>query len=126
MNITGMVSINNMLTSAVPAEAIVEADGKYYIFIRTAKEAEVHDDHGHAHDEGEKEHGHKDETAAAVHAESKGGGMNFEKIEVLKGTTDMGYTAITPVRELPAGTEVVVKGAFFINAAMSNTGGHEH
>ncbi|MNL58428.1 hypothetical protein D3C87_1820630 [compost metagenome] len=52
--------------------------------------------------------------------------MNFEKIEVLKGTTDMGYTAITPVRELPAGTEVVVKGAFFINAAMSNTGGHEH
>jgi RND family efflux transporter MFP subunit len=126
MNITGMVSINNLLTSAVPAEAIAEADGKYYIFIRTAKEAEAHDDHGHAHDEGEKGHGHKDESAAAAHAESQGSGMNFEKVEVLKGTTDMGYTAITPVRELTAGTEVVVKGAFFINAAMSNTGGHEH
>ena len=126
MNITGMVSISNVLTPAVPAEAIAEADGKYYIFIRTEKEAEAHDDHGHAHDEGEKDHDHKEETAAAAHAQSKAGGMNFEKIEVLKGTTDMGYTAITPVRELPAGTEVVVKGAFFVNAAMSNTGGHEH
>lgn len=126
MNITGMVSIDNVLTPAVPTEAIVEADGKYYIFIRTDKEAEAHSDHGHAHDEGEAAHEHKGEVAAATHADSKGGSMNFEKIEVLKGTTDMGYTSITPVRTLPPGTEVVVKGAFFINAALSNTGGHEH
>ncbi|MEZ5047415.1 MAG: efflux RND transporter periplasmic adaptor subunit [Chitinophagaceae bacterium] len=32
MNITGIVSLNNVTTPAVPTDAIVEADGKYYIF----------------------------------------------------------------------------------------------
>lgn len=126
MNITGMISISNVLSPAVPNDAIVEADGKYYIFIQTQKEAEAHDDHGHDHDEGEAGHDHKTEAEAAAHAKSGAQGMNFEKIEIIKGTSDLGYTAITPVRELPDGTKVVVKGAFFINAAMSNTGGHEH
>ena len=31
MNITGIVSLNNVTTPAVPTDAIVEADGKYYI-----------------------------------------------------------------------------------------------
>jgi len=130
MNITGMISAENISAPAVPNEAIVEADGKFYIFVQTEKaaatsEAAGHDDHGHAHDEGEAEHQHSDEKEAAAHGRQQGKLLNFEKIEVAKGVTDMGYTAITPVSELPQHVKVVTKGAFFINAKLSS-GGHEH
>ena len=38
----------------------------------------------------------------------------------------MGYTAITFVNEIPKDAVIVTKGAFFINAKLSNTGCHEH
>lgn len=130
MNVTGMIGINNVTTPAVPNDAIVEADGKFYIFVETDKQPEEHeeghDDHGHAHDEGEAKHEHKNEQEAAKHATDQGKNINFEKIEVQKGVSAMGYTAITPVQEIPVQTRIVVKSAFFINAKMSNTGGHEH
>ncbi|QRY56094.1 efflux RND transporter periplasmic adaptor subunit [Sphingobacterium siyangense] len=130
MNITGMIGVNNVRTPAVPNDAIVEADGKYYIFVETDKKPEEHeeghDDHGHAHDEGEAKHAHKNGQEAGQHGEEQAKNINFEKIEIQKGVSALGYTAITPVTEVPAGTKIVVKGAFFINAKMSNTGGHEH
>lgn len=132
MNITGIVSLDKSTTPSVPNEAIVEADGKYYIFVETDKKPEEHketaghDDHGHGHDEGEAEHGHKNEAEAGKHAESQGKSFNFEKIEVVKGSSDMGYTAITPVNEISKDAKIVVKGAFFVNAKLSNSGEHEH
>ncbi|MDR2235939.1 MAG: efflux RND transporter periplasmic adaptor subunit [Chryseobacterium sp.] len=132
MNITGIVSLDKNTTPAVPNEAIVEADGKYYIFVKTDKAAKehaeegAHNDHGHGHDEGEAGHAHKNESEAGQHAEQKAKNTNFEKIEVVKGTSDMGYTAITPVTDIPADAKIAVKGAFFINAKLSNSGGHEH
>ena len=118
MNITGIVSLSNVTTPAVPNEAVVNADGKYYIFVQTDKKAEEH------HEEGEEAHEHK-EGEEKEHSEEKTS-MNFEKIEVLKGVSDMGYTAINFVNEIPANAKIVVKGAFFVNAKLSNTGGHEH
>jgi hypothetical protein len=49
-------------------------------------------------------------------------------VEVVKGASQLGYTAITPVSETPQGTHIVVKGAFFVNAKMDDTGedGHGH
>lgn len=38
MNITGMISLNNITAPAVPDQAIVEADGKYYLFVETGRE----------------------------------------------------------------------------------------
>lgn len=109
MNITGFVSINNVTTSAVPNEAIVEADGKTYIFRVTAKKAQEH----HEVDAGQK---HKEEK----------GEVNFEKIEVLRGVSNLGFTAVTFISELPKDAKIVVKGAFFINAKLTNTEGHGH
>jgi RND family efflux transporter MFP subunit len=114
MNITGIVSLDNSTTPAVPDEAIVEADSKYYIFIKTNKKAEEHHE-----EQGEQ----KDEKKASA-KESKT--INFEKIEVVKGSSDMGYTAITAVNEISPNAEIVVKGAFFVNAKLSNSGEHEH
>lgn len=132
MNITGIVSLDNVKGPAVPNEAIVEADGNYYIFIQTDKEAQEHheenghDDHGHAHDEGEAGHDHASEEEAGKHANEQKKMINFEKIEVIKGVSDLGYTAVTFITEFPANAKIVTKGAFFINAKLSNTGGHRH
>ena len=101
MNITGMVSLDHVTSAAVPNDAIVEADGKYFVFIQTDKKAEEH-------------------------AGQQMRGMNFEKTEVVKGVSSMGYTGITFVKDIPGTVKVVTKGAFFIQAKLSNTGEHEN
>lgn len=111
MNITGFVSINNVTTSAVPNDAIVESEGKTFLFVVTDKKAAEH------HEEGEQEH--KDEK-------EQNGNINFEKIEVIRGVSNLGYTAITFVTEIPKGAKIVTKGAFFINAKLTNTEGDHH
>ena len=85
----------------------MEADGKYYVFVQTNKKAEEH------HEENNKG---KEESQTT----------NFEKIEIVKGSYDMGYTAITPVTPIPPNAKIVVKGAFFVNAKLSNSGDHAH
>ena len=114
MNITGAVSLSNSSTPAVPNDAIVEADGKFYIFVKTNKKVEEHTDE-ESKDPNEKNKEHKNETS-----------INFEKIEVVKGSSDMGYTAITTVNEIDPTAQIVVKGAFFVNAKLSNSGDHGH
>lgn len=109
MNVTGIIATDNIFLEAVPNDALVEADGSYYIFIRSEAEK-------HVHKEGE-EHEHEHDTQD---------GVTFEKVEVAKGISNLGYTAITPVKKLPGDVVVVTKGAFFINAKLSNSGGHAH
>ncbi|OXA90006.1 efflux RND transporter periplasmic adaptor subunit [Flavobacterium hercynium] len=117
MNITAMVSVGSALTAAVPNAAIAEADGKFYIFAQTEKKPEA--EHGHGA-EGEEKHNEGEEKKAEAAT------MNFEKIEVSKGVSEVGYTAITTVKKIPEGTKIVTKGTFFVNATLSNSGGHEH
>jgi len=117
MSITGMVSLDDVLSTAVPNDAIVNADGKYYIFLVKEQEEEPHE-----HKEGEA-HDH-DEEEAHDHGSEKG--TRFVRVEVVKGASELGYTAITPVSEIPHGTHIVVKGAFFVNAKMDDSGEHAH
>ena len=58
------------------------------------------------------------------HADEKG--IRFERIPVAKGGTDIGYTEITLLKEIPANAKIVTKGAFFVSAKMTNTEGHGH
>lgn len=111
MSITGTVSSDDVLSTAVPNDAIVNADGKYYIFLVKEQEEEPHD--------------HKEDE---VHDHGSEKGTQFVRVEVVKGASQLGYTAITPVSEIPHGTHIVVKGAFFVNAKMNDTGedGHGH
>ncbi|WP_353136123.1 efflux RND transporter periplasmic adaptor subunit [Pseudopedobacter sp.] len=133
MNITGIISVGDIKTATVPNEAIVEADGKFYIFVHTDKTPETrHEEDGHEHqgenhNSDEREHGHQP-AKKDHHTETKGHNenMNFEKIEVVKGVSEIGYTSITPIKNIPEHAKIVTRGAFFINAKLSNTGGHEH
>lgn len=136
MNITGMVSVENVMASTVPNDAIVEADGKFYVFVHTDKEPEAgHEESGNEHKPGEthdqkagEDHDHKPGEKHDHAAENKQSepNMNFEKIEVAKGVSELGYTVITPVTQIPKDAKIVTKGAFFINAKLSNAVGHEH
>lgn len=128
MSITALVSLENATVDAVPTNAIVNHEGQDYIFIVSdAHTEEEHHEHGealeeHKHDE----HGHKHEEEKAEHKHQEEG-ITFEKIPIRKGTTDVGYSEITLLKEIPANSKVVVNGAFFIMAKMTNQGeGHEH
>lgn len=107
MNITAIVSLNNVTTDAVPTDAIVSADGKEYIFVLTDKKAE-----------GEQ----KEEENKSAEPKTKELTTNFEKIEVAVGVANMGYTAITLVKDIPTNAKIVTKGAFFVNAKLTNKG----
>lgn len=99
MNITGIVSLGEELLPSVPDEAIVHTDGKDYIFVQQ--------DSGHDHE---------DE-------------LEFVPVEIIRGTSQLGYTAITPLVELPSGAVVVLRGAFFVNARLREAdaeAGHAH
>ena len=50
---------------------------------------------------------------------------SFEKIPVAKGTSDVGYSEITLLKQMPDTVKIVVKGAFFILGKLTNTEGHE-
>lgn len=108
MSVTAVISLGSMLAPAVPNEAIVRNGGKDYIFIPTDKKA---GEHGHSHSEEGPDHQPT---------------VSFEKIEVVRGASGLGFTIIQPIVELTAGTKVVTTGAFFLMAKMTNTGEHEH
>lgn len=114
MSVTAIISIGSRTALAIPTEAIVSNAGKDYVFIQTDKKAESHE---HSTEEsGHKEEVHKEQIAS----------VNFERVQVVKGATDLGFTEVQPITELPANARLIVKGAFFVMAKMTNTGEHEH
>ena len=113
MNITAVISIGEHVVPAVPSEAIVSFQGQDYIFVVTKSVVEHHEEGK----EKEKQHKEAHEEDAAV---------NFERVPVIKGTTDVGFAEIKLLKDLPPKTEIITKGAFFALAKMTNTEGHSH
>lgn len=118
MNITAAISLEKATVPAVPADAIVTISGQDYIFMLTDKHQDNKKDTA-KHDAGES-HDHQEQKQPG------GGDFTFERIPVAKGTTDIGYTEITLLKAIPKDAKIVVKGAFFVLAKMTNTGEHEH
>lgn len=114
MNITALISIGTNVVPAVPTDAIVNYQGRDYIFVLTKQAA----DH---HEEVEKEEGHKEGEA---HTEEPA--TNFERVPVIRGTSDVGFTEIKLLKDLPPNTQIITKGAFFALAKMTNAGEGEH
>ena len=118
INITAVISLDKATVPAVPSEAVVTIAGQDYIFVLTDEHAEEeHQPNGKdtIKHETKENHGHEIEK-----------GLSFEKIPVAKGTTDVGFTEITLLKEISKDAKVVVKGAFFVLAKMTNSGEHEH
>jgi cobalt-zinc-cadmium efflux system membrane fusion protein len=117
MNITALVSLDKSTVPAVPTDAIVSYQGQDYIFVLGDRHAET------KHLEADSTKDNKEED---VHPDEPG--IIFEKVPIARGTSDVGYTEITLLKEVPPGVKIVVKGAFFILAKMTNSGeeGHGH
>jgi len=121
MSITAIVSLENATVDAVPTEAIVNYQGQDYIFVVTDphNESEHHDEKdGDHHDE----NGHSHNESVKVPE----GELTFERIPVRKGTTDVGYSEVTILRDIHPDAKIATKGSFFILAKMTNSGEHEH
>lgn len=141
MGVTARISVGNATTTAVLTEAIVNMEGKDFVFIRTEGEEEHgHDEEpAHKHTEG-RAHDHATENKAthaqgeehehdhgAEHAhEAVAGSMSFQRIEVKRGTTDGAYTAVTFLQPVDPDAEVVTGGAYYLIAMMNTSEGHEH
>ncbi|MDX2047695.1 MAG: efflux RND transporter periplasmic adaptor subunit [Chitinophagaceae bacterium] len=122
MNITAVISLEKATVPAVPSDAVVTIAGQDYIFVLTDE-----------HAEGEHQTDNKDSIKHEAkenhdHEHEKEEGLTFERIPVAKGTTDVGFTEITLLKQIPKDAKVVVKGAFFVLAKMTNAGegGHGH
>jgi len=118
MNITALISIGTAVLPAVPSEAIVNSQGQDFIFVLTKQAAKHHKEGEKEEGYEEKEEGHKEGESHAI--------TNFERIPVIKGTSDVGYTEVKLLKDLPPKTQIITKGAFFALAKMTNAGEHEH
>lgn len=100
--ITGLLSLAAQTQPTVPNTALVHHEGKFYLFaLQSTGEETVH---------GKRERVY-----------------TFGREEVIPGAKEMGYTAITPVGGHLERDSIAVRGAFSINAKMSNRGeGHQH
>lgn len=119
MNITALISIGQSVVPSVPTDAIVTYQGQDYIFVQTEVPKESAEKHKEEeHKEGEKEEAEKE------HADEPS--RFFERVQVIKGASDVGFTEVKFVKDILPKTPIIAKGAFFVLAKMTNTGGHGH
>lgn len=103
MYVSANINIKNTTVPALPKEAVVRNGDKYYIYILEERNEEAPKT---------KEEGF-DET-------------HFKAIEVVPGTSDLGYTEVKFVDQIPDQAKVVVKGAFYLLSSMKGGNEHEH
>jgi cobalt-zinc-cadmium efflux system membrane fusion protein len=113
MYVAANINITNQTVQALPKDAIVRNGDKYYIYIQEAPQEEAlkAKEVKNIHKEGE-EKGHNE--------------VHFKAIEVVPGTTDLGYTEVKLVEEIPVDAKIVIKGAFYLLATSKGGGEHEH
>ena len=110
MNITAVISIGETVLPAVPTEAIISYQGQDYIFVLKENSSLPNEQNA---------------DSSKTTDQSKENELKFERVQVVKGTSDVGFTEITLMKNLPPKTWIVTKGAFFVSAKMTNVGEEE-
>lgn len=105
MYVSALIDIGKNEVNTLPIDAIVKAEGKEFIFIEDTAVTEPKA---------------KDTTA------SEEGTVHFKQIEVKTGTTQLGFAQVTPLQDIPNGAKIVIKGAYYLQSALSNTGDDDH
>lgn len=103
MYVSANINITNATVPALPKDAVVRNADKYFVFMQEE-----------AHEEKESKEG---EHGKEIH---------FKAIEVVPGTTDLGFTEVKFLNEIPSSAKIVTKGAFYLLSAMKGGGEHEH
>lgn len=94
MYLTGHIHTGLHNSAALPSDAITSAEGKKYIYLLTKRE------------------GTKGKET-----------LHFSRREVTTGSSDLGYTQITPKQPLPQNATVVTRNAFYLSSMLG--GGEE-
>jgi len=108
MYVSANINITNATVPALPKDAVVRNADKYFVFVQS--------------EEGEEKHEHSTEEKTKSHEKE----IYFRATEVIPGTTDLGFTEIKFVSELPSNAKIVTKGAFYLLSAMKGGAEHEH
>jgi cobalt-zinc-cadmium efflux system membrane fusion protein len=119
MYLKAMVETGGAEVPALPNEAIIDFEGKKYIFVVSEETGDtIHQDSTGNKDTGKEE-------KVEPHEE----GSHFSMIEVQIGNSELGYTEVTVPEGIKADSQVVVKGAYSLLSKMKNSeeeGGHAH
>ena len=105
MYVSALINVGNQLVRAVPANAIAHAEGKQFIFLFTGIEEGCND------------------PDCKEECDEDGKVFQFNKVEVITGTSELGFVEITPLETIPENAEIISKGAFYIMSKIS--GGEE-
>ncbi|AJH15792.1 efflux RND transporter periplasmic adaptor subunit [Myroides profundi] len=98
--VNALVHIGEKTVDALPNDAIVKADGREFIFIL--------------------EEAHKEESGMSYH---------FQRIEVKTGVSELGYSQVTVLQDIPKDSQIVLSGAYYIQSHLIKNeggGGHSH
>ncbi|MGE8344074.1 MAG: efflux RND transporter periplasmic adaptor subunit [Flavobacterium sp.] len=109
MYVSANINITNATVPALPKDAVVRNADKYFVFVQE----EGHAEEKHEHKAGEKEEAHEEE-------------IHFKAVEVIPGTTDLGFTEVKFVDKIDSQSKIVTKGAFYLLSAMKGGGEHSH
>jgi cobalt-zinc-cadmium efflux system membrane fusion protein len=103
------------LVPALPDDAILDYQGKKYIFIATEEADENEEAENRSDETGEEHHQHE-------------GGQHFSMIEVETGNSELGYTEIILPEAFDKNSPVVLNGAYSLLSKMKNSEeeGHSH
>lgn len=99
MYVSANINIVNATVPALPKDAVVRNADKYFVFVQ------------------EEEHKNEKTKEKEIH---------FKAIEVIPGTTDLGFTEVKFVDRIESDAKIVTKGAFYLLSAMKGGGEHEH
>ncbi|WP_337965284.1 efflux RND transporter periplasmic adaptor subunit [uncultured Flavobacterium sp.] len=108
MYVSANINITNTTVPALPKDAVVRNADKYFVFVQE-------EDHEEKHEEKAAEKG-------TVHEKE----IHFKAIEVIPGTTDLGFTEVKFVDKIEPDAKIVTKGAFYLLSALKGGGEHEH
>ncbi|GEO05485.1 hemolysin D [Adhaeribacter aerolatus] len=112
MFVTGRILTSEAAVAALPDEAIITEGDLKFVFAakRAAASAKPHD---------------KPEAGEEEHEEELTPDWTFQKIGVQTGVSDAGFTEVKLLEPLPADTQLVTKGAYYVAAqANKGEGGH--
>ncbi len=95
MYVSANINVNNVTVPTLPKDAIVQKGEKFYVFVEN----------------GEEEVGEKKTKV-----------KSFLPIEVVPGVTDLGFTEVSFVGDVPKDKPFVTKGAFYLLSVMMGGG----
>ena len=115
-NVTAVLSMGGVNMPALPKDAFVNFGGQDYIFIQvdTAQLEKAKADNAVKTGKNNKEGASEEHDV-----------VTFMRVPVLKGSTSLGFTGVKLLQDIPANSNIIVKGAFFALAKMTNAGEEE-